>query len=117
MVTVEASDDPYCNEPIRSQELQAVSLKQKPYNAQSPPSLPSSSSSSIPYITPNDLWYVRHHHPVPVVDPSEFTLEMSLTTSSYPAPTLEAQREAAMEEDGGGERRKKEEEEGGRGGV
>ena len=28
------------------------------------------------YATPNALWFVRHHHPVPIVDENEYALEV-----------------------------------------
>jgi sulfite oxidase len=61
--------DPYAAEPKRHPAL--VVRKQKPFNCETPVSL-------IPdqYITPTALWYCRHHHPVPLVDPEEFTLRV-----------------------------------------
>lgn len=66
---LESSDDPYANEPRRHPALKVV--KQKPFNCETP-------ASFIPdqYITPTDLWYCRHHHPVPVVDPDTFRLRV-----------------------------------------
>ena len=61
--------DPYAAEPKRHPAL--VVRKQKPFNCETPVSL-------IPdqYITPTALWYCRHHHPVPLVNPEEFTLRV-----------------------------------------
>ena len=28
------------------------------------------------FLTPNEMWYVRHHHPVPTVNEDEFQLEV-----------------------------------------
>jgi len=59
--------DPYSTDPERHPAL--VVHKAKPFNAGTP-------SQLIPDnpITPAALWYKRHHHPVPVVDPNEFVL-------------------------------------------
>jgi len=60
-------NDPYKNDPERHPAL--LVHKQKPFNAGTPPQL-------IPdnFLTPATLWYKRHHHPVPVVDPQTFEL-------------------------------------------
>jgi DMSO/TMAO reductase YedYZ molybdopterin-dependent catalytic subunit len=28
------------------------------------------------WITPNEVWFVRHHHPVPIVDIKNYVLEI-----------------------------------------
>lgn len=61
--------DPYSTDPVRHPALKV--LKRKPFNAESPVELMGDS-----FITPNALWYVRHHHPVPVVDPETYRLEI-----------------------------------------
>jgi sulfite oxidase len=61
--------DPYSMEPERHPALLVRCLQ--PFNAESPKSLMSES-----YLTPNTLWYCRHHHPVPVVDPETFQLDV-----------------------------------------
>jgi len=53
------SSDPYAREPAPHPALSVHYAK--PVNAEMPPSLIMDS-----WITPNDLWYVRHHHPVPI---------------------------------------------------
>jgi sulfite oxidase len=65
------SNDPYCNDPSRHPALQVLS--DKPFNAEVPNSL-----IAEQYITPNDLWFVRQHHPVPKVNPAEYTLEVGI---------------------------------------
>lgn len=62
--------DPYSDEPARVPALRVH--KQKPFNAETP-------SELIPdnLITPAALWYKRHHHPVPNIDPTEYTLEVA----------------------------------------
>lgn len=61
--------DPYAAEPKRHPAL--VVRKKKPFNCETPCTL-------IPdqYITPTDLWYCRHHHPVPLVDEKEYALKI-----------------------------------------
>ena len=71
---IKDDDDPYANEPERHPAL--VVRKIKPFNAESPIELLTES-----YLTPNALWYTRHHHPVPVVDPKEFRLGAKTHTS------------------------------------
>ena len=52
--------DPYGNDPIRHPALMVNS--QKPFNAETPPSLLIDS-----FQTPNELFFVRNHMPVPIV--------------------------------------------------
>ena len=61
------SEDPYAREPARSERL--IVHSDKPCNAECPPSLHCDS-----WITPTPLWFVRHHHPVPHIDVSEWRL-------------------------------------------
>ncbi|GAB5368100.1 hypothetical protein AAMO2058_001289000 [Amorphochlora amoebiformis] len=63
------SSDPYSTDPKRHPAL--IVHKEKPFNAGTPPQL-------IPdnFTTPQELWYKRHHHPVPVVDPQTFRLKV-----------------------------------------
>jgi sulfite oxidase len=44
-------------------------LQNKPINAEAPGPL-----ITQEYITPNDLWFVRNHHPVPIIDPNTYRL-------------------------------------------
>jgi len=60
-------DDPYANEPARHPALQLLS--ETPCSAESPPTLMSDS-----WITPNELWFVRNHHPVPRLAEADFSL-------------------------------------------
>ena len=57
MAVLEA-DDPYVHEPLRSKSLKIHS--DTPMNAELP-----SRFLTDHYLTPNDLFYIRHHHPVP----------------------------------------------------
>ena len=65
--------DPYSMEPERHPAL--LVRKAKPFNAETPKALMHES-----YLTPNALWYVRHHHPVPVVDPATFQMAIKNQT-------------------------------------
>ena len=53
-------NDPYINDPIRSKELKY--FNKQPCNAATP-----IYSIMDNWITPNDLWYIRNHHPVPKI--------------------------------------------------
>lgn len=63
--------DPYAMDPPRSPEL--VVQSPKPFNAETP-----ESKIAQDWITSNDLFYVRNHMPVPVVDPSKYVLEVGV---------------------------------------
>ena len=60
--------DEYLNEPIRSPELKFHSSK--PCNAETPVDQIHENP-----ITPNDLWYIRNHNPVPIIKPEEYKLQ------------------------------------------
>jgi len=62
-------DDPFANEPTRLPLFRVNA--QKPFNAEPPPKVVADS-----FITPNELFYVRNHLPVPKVDPKTFRLEI-----------------------------------------
>ncbi|KAJ1493648.1 hypothetical protein T484DRAFT_1767576 [Baffinella frigidus] len=40
------------------------------------------------YATPNALWFVRHHHPVPIVDENEYALEPAVWIN-HPVPIVD----------------------------
>eukprot|EP01126_Amoeba_proteus_P063782 TRINITY_DN8827_c1_g1_i2.p1 TRINITY_DN8827_c1_g1~~TRINITY_DN8827_c1_g1_i2.p1 ORF type:complete len:533 (-),score=100.44 TRINITY_DN8827_c1_g1_i2:177-1775(-) len=61
-------NDPYANDPKRHSSL--LVRTQKPFNSESPRAVLSE------FITPNELFYVRNHLPVPSVDPSSYRLEL-----------------------------------------
>lgn len=61
--------DPYEAEPHRHSALLVRS--QKPFNAETPRVLLGEQLN-----TPNDLFYVRHHLPVPHIDPAEYRLSI-----------------------------------------
>ena len=60
----------YKNDPVRSDNLQI--LKKEPFNAQ-----PSLIDLRKNYITPNEYWYIRNHHPVPDIDTDTYKLKIS----------------------------------------
>uniref|UniRef100_A0A915HR92 sulfite oxidase n=1 Tax=Romanomermis culicivorax TaxID=13658 RepID=A0A915HR92_ROMCU len=62
--------DPYANDPPRHPAL--VVCSEKPFNAETPPTLLTDS-----YYTPNEVFFVRNHLPVPKVDVNEYRLEVS----------------------------------------
>lgn len=62
--------DAYAQEPGRLGALRIVSAK--PFNAETPLVLLAAS-----YLTPNDLFFVRNHLPVPTVDPRSYRLHIS----------------------------------------
>ena len=66
-------NDPWRNEPERHPALKAHGTF--PFNAETPTTL-------IPdnFTTSNELYYVRHHHPVPQVDASTYTLGIKTPT-------------------------------------
>ncbi|KAE8892472.1 Sulfite oxidase [Phytophthora fragariae] len=63
-------DGPYSKDPTRHPALKVNSSM--PFNAEPPPELLMQS-----FITPNDLFFVRNHLPVPDVDVENFTLKIS----------------------------------------
>jgi hypothetical protein len=73
----EQTPDPYEHEPKKSRNSQLIVHGDTPMNAEVPQKLITRS-----YVTPNDLFYIRHHHPVPYLSEGElreFRLEVDLT--------------------------------------
>lgn len=66
-----AAADPYAGDPPRDPRLIVHSLK--PFNAEAPSELLVDS-----FLTPNELFYVRNHLPVPSVDPHAFRLTIDV---------------------------------------
>lgn len=64
------SDDPYFKEPTRHPGL--IFHNTKPMNAEVPVAL-----LQDHWITPNDIWFIRHHHPVPVIDGDQYRMEVT----------------------------------------
>ncbi|EEZ97850.1 sulfite oxidase, mitochondrial [Tribolium castaneum] len=67
----ENMSDPYSTDPKRHPVLHPASVK--PFNAETPPFL-----LVQQFITPNELFYVRNHLPVPKVDPETYELEIEI---------------------------------------
>ena len=59
------SVDPYVNDPVRIPDLKYHSST--PCNAEVPSNLMMEN-----WITPNELWFVRNHHPVPDIKAEEY---------------------------------------------
>ena len=76
------STDPYANEPARHPALKLLSAT--PCSGESPASLMVDS-----WTTPNELFFVRNHHPVPQIEPSSFTLEVAGPEGTSRSFTLE----------------------------
>ena len=64
-------EGPYANDPERTPILK-INTKE-PFNAETPTVL-----LNTEFITPNNLFFVRNHLPVPVVDPDKFVLEVQV---------------------------------------
>ncbi|XP_019867605.2 sulfite oxidase, mitochondrial isoform X2 [Aethina tumida] len=63
--------DPYAKEPLRHTALNPAS--KKPFNAETSPALLVEN-----FITPNELFYVRNHLPVPDINPDTYELEIEI---------------------------------------
>lgn len=63
-------DDPYKTDP-EERHPGLIYHNTKPCNAEIPPEMVLDS-----WLTPNPVWFIRHHHPVPVVDASKFILRI-----------------------------------------
>jgi len=63
----EVGSDPYSRDPERHPGL--IFHNNKPCNAELPPELMMDS-----WLTPTPVWFIRHHHPVPVTDPDQYRL-------------------------------------------
>lgn len=67
-------DDPFINDPVRSPILKAGS--KKPFNAEPPLQIITDS-----FITPNEMFYVRNHLPVPKVYPETYRMHVEVGDS------------------------------------
>ncbi|XP_044764248.1 sulfite oxidase-like [Coccinella septempunctata] len=67
--------DPFANEPSRHPILKPAS--KKPFNAEAPENILVQS-----FLTPNEIFYVRNHLPVPDIDPKDYTLEIEIEGKS-----------------------------------
>lgn len=64
-----SSDDPFRNDPVRNPVL--IPSSKKPFNAEPP-----SEMLVDNFLTPNELFYVRNHLPVPDIDVKKYSLEV-----------------------------------------
>lgn len=67
--------DPYANEPKRHRALLVRSAK--PFNAETPTDALGSGPT-----TPNELFYVRNHLPVPHVEPAAYSVSLPCSHAS-----------------------------------
>ncbi|CAE6921515.1 SUOX [Symbiodinium sp. KB8] len=65
--TTRTASDPYDSDPERHPGL--IFHNNKPCNAELPSELMMDS-----WLTPNPVWFIRHHHPVPEVNPEDYRL-------------------------------------------
>ena len=66
---VRQKEGPFANEPSRHPAL--IANSEQPFNAETPPELVMDN-----FVTPSELFFVRNHLPVPVVDEKDFSLEI-----------------------------------------
>jgi sulfite oxidase len=72
---IDENEDPYTHEPMRSDLL--IVHGDQPMNAEVPGEI-----LLDQYMTPNDIFYIRHHHPVPFLvqqDIDDFELEIDVS--------------------------------------
>lgn len=65
--TADSTSCPYNTDPERHPAL--IFHNNKPCNAELPAELMLDS-----WLTPNPVWFIRHHHPVPCIDPQQYRL-------------------------------------------
>lgn len=78
------NQDPYALEPTRSPLL--IVHSDQPMNAEVP-----ADKLTEQYLTPADIFYIRHHHPVPLLetkDQKQFELEVDLSSFGKPSRKL-----------------------------
>lgn len=74
-ILYETSEDPFAHEPVRHKALRVHSAQSM--NAETPAHLLTND-----YLTPNSLFYIRHHHPVPFLTTDQvqnYRLEIDLS--------------------------------------
>lgn len=74
-------NDPYAKDPKRHPAL--VPRSSKPFNAEPPPAILLDN-----FLTPNDLFFVRNHLPVPEVDAKSYKLDIGIDGSSFTTLSL-----------------------------
>lgn len=68
-VPIDFGQDPYSCDPDRHPGL--IFHNNKPCNAELPLELMLDS-----WVTPNPVWFIRHHHPVPIIEPNQFKVHV-----------------------------------------
>ncbi len=66
-----AFDDAYVNDPVRPRAAEMRVVSRAPWNMEPPPR-----KLVETFFTPNDLFFVRNHNPVPDIDADEWRLEI-----------------------------------------
>mmetsp|Transcript_20263 Transcript_20263/g.34600 ORF Transcript_20263/g.34600 Transcript_20263/m.34600 type:complete len:430 (-) Transcript_20263:441-1730(-) len=84
------ADDPYALDPERDERL--IVHAAKPFNAEPPAELLDE------FITPNELFYVRNHLPVPLIDMGEYALKIEAPDGSVHQFTLTELKEKFEEQ-------------------
>ncbi|KAF4454034.1 hypothetical protein F53441_3418 [Fusarium austroafricanum] len=83
----EEIEDPFADDPVRHPDL--ITMTQKPRNAETP-----AHSMTAEFLTPNDLFYVRNHMWVPILEsPEDHNLTIELpdgTTKEYTLADLKS---------------------------
>ncbi len=74
--------DPFLSDPIRNPILQFHCTA--PCNAETP-----IDQIMGNWITPNNLWYIRNHHPTPILSKKEYTLKINISKISQKEFTLD----------------------------
>lgn len=77
------TDDPYDADP-KDRHPGLIYHGTKPCNAEMPPELVMDN-----WLTPSTVWFIRHHHPVPVVDSSNFRVKIEGVGAKDVTLTLE----------------------------
>lgn len=82
-ILYETTEDPFANEPVRHKALRIHS--EQSMNAETPAHLLTQN-----YLTPNSLFYIRHHHPVPFLTTEQVqTFQLRIDLTGIPGSTNE----------------------------
>ena len=83
------TSDPYSGDPARHPAL--VVHNERPCNAEVPPQLQMAS-----YLTPDEIWFVRHHHPVPRIDAESYQLRVAVLEPGQSGASSKAKEELKL---------------------
>ena len=84
-VPVDTIDDPFSNDPKRDPQLRQITAR--PCNAETP------KEGLADFLTPNDLFYVRNHMWVPVIEEAEHLLTVELSNGDEISYTMKELKE------------------------